>query len=225
MPRPHLPSVHRPQVLGPSRRARWRRWALRRAAAVACAVAAVVALVGVVRPPPPPTTPVLVAARALASGTVLVDGDLRLVRLPRDPPPVATLRDPGALVGRRLSGPVLGGEAITTTRLVPRTPADGLPPGTVAAHVLVADERILDLVSPGHRVTLFAEVGGAAVADDVLVLGVDTPDRASVTEPLPGVGSPARGLVCALPAADLERVFAGQRPEGGAPRVLPVVTG
>lgn len=225
MPRPHLPTFPRPGLLGPSRRARWRRWALRRLASAACAVAAVVVLVGVVRPPPAPTTPVVVAARDLASGAVLDEEDLRVVDVPRDPPPVATSADPSGLVGRRLTSRVTRGEVVTTTRLVPRTPADGLPSGTVAAHVLVADERSLDLVPVGHRVTLYAEVGGAALARDVLVLGVDTPEETSVTGPLPGTVPASRGLVCALTDADAERVFAGQRPEGGAPRVLPVVTG
>ncbi|MFW5469074.1 SAF domain-containing protein [Knoellia sp. CPCC 206435] len=225
MPRPHVPRFARPELLGPSRRARWRRWVLRRAAAAVCAAGAVVVLVGVVRPPPPATTPVLVAAHDLARGAVLDHEDVRLVHVPRDPPPVATTGDPSTLVGRRLSTAVLGGEPLTTTRLVPRTPADDLPAGTVAAHVVVADEHVLDLVSAGHRVTLFAELGGAALARDVLVLGVDTPEPASVTGPLPGADGLPGGLVCALSPADLERVFAGQRPEGGAPRVLPVVTG
>lgn len=170
-------------------------------------------------------THVVVAARPLAGGTVLGADDLRLVRVPRDPPRIATVADPDRLVGRRLTSPLASGETVTSTRLVPRTPADDLPVGTVAAHVVVADEHVLDLVSAGHRVTLFAEVGGEALARDVLVLGVDTPDRAVVTGPLPGAGSSPRGLVCALPDAAVERVFAGQRPEGGAPRVLPVVTG
>lgn len=225
MPRPRLPSLSRPELLGPSRRARWRRWVLRRVAAATCAVAAVVVLVGVVRPPPAPTTPVVVAARDLMSGTVLDAGDLRVVRVPREPPPVAGVAAPDRLVGRRLTSRLAGGERVTTTRLVPRTPSDGLPAGTVAAHVVVADARSLDLVSAGHRVTLFAEVGGAAIARDVLVLSVDTPDLASATGPLPGPDSLAKGLVCALSDADVDRVFAGQRPEGGPPLVLAVVTG
>lgn len=225
MPRPRLPSFSRPEVLGPSRRARWRRWALRRTAAAACAVAALVVLAGVVRPPPEPTTTVVVAGRVLAGGAVLDHEDLRVVSVPGERPPVAAVADPDRLVGRRLSSRVARGEIITTTRLVPRTPADGLPAGTVAAHVLVADERVLDLVSAGHRVTLFAEVGGEALARDVLVLGVDTPDRAASTGPLPGGVPTVGGLVCALSDSAVERVFAGQRPEGGAPRILPVVTG
>lgn len=129
------------------------------------------------------------------------------------------------LVGRRLGGRIAGGEPVTTTRLVARTASEGLPAGTVAAHVLVADERVLDLVAVGHRVTLFAEVGGSALAQDVLVLGIDTPESAFGAGPFPSGDAVARGLVCALTEADVDRVFAGHRPEGGAPRVLPVLTG
>ncbi len=170
-------------------------------------------------------THVVVAARDLAGGTVLAPDDLRLLRVPREPPPVAAVADPDLLVGRAVASRLASGETVTTTRLVPRSPGDDLPAGTVAAHVVVADEHVLDLVSAGHRVTLFAEVGGEALARDVLVLGVDTPDRASVTGPLPGHGSAPRGLVCALSDTAVDRVFAVQRPEGGPPRVLPVVTG
>ncbi|WP_404384864.1 SAF domain-containing protein [Knoellia locipacati] len=225
MPRFHLAALRRPEILGPSRRARWRRWALRRALAAACATAATLLLVGVVRPPPPPTTRVVVAAEALPGGGVLGEKDLRVVQVGRDSGLVATVADLRSLVGRRLASRVEPGEVITTTRLVPRSPLDGAPPGTVAAHLLVADAHALDLVSAGRRVTLYPDTGGAALAQDVLVLGVDTPGKASFTGSLPGGDDGARGLVTALEPAELERIFAGQRPDGGPPRVLAVVTG
>lgn len=225
MPRPRLPTVSRPGLLGPSRRARWRRWALRRGAAALCAVAAVLLVVDVVRPPPPDTVPVAVAARPLAGGAVLEAADLRVEQVARDQAPVRALGDPRLLVGRRLTSRVVPGEPLTTTRLVPRSPLDGAPAGTVAAHLLVADPRSLDLVSAGRRVTLFPDTGGAALAHDVLVLSVDTPGRSGLTGSLPGSHEDVLGLVLALDGADLERIFAGHRPEGGAPRVIPVVTG
>lgn len=185
-------------------------------------------LVAVVRPPSPTTTRVLVAARALSPGEVLSASDVRSADLTLkrgDAGTVGALADPRDLVGRRLTSRVLSGELLTSGRLVPQSPSDGLPKGTVAAHVLVADERSVDLMSAGRRVTLFADTGGGALARDVLVLGVDTPDPTTLTGSLPGGSDPARGLVVALFPADLERVFTGQRPEGGPPRVLPVVTG
>lgn len=220
-----LPALRRPGVLGPSRRARWRRWALRRALAALCAATATLLLVGVVRPPPPATTGVVVSTGALAAGAVLGPSDLRVVQVVGDARPVGTVKHPRPLLGRRLTSRVEPGEAITRSRLVPRSPADGAPPGTRAAHLLVADELSLDLVSAGVRVTVYPDTGGAALARDVLVLGTDTPDTASFTQSLPGADQGGRGLVAALEPADLDHIFAGQRPDGGPPRVLVVITG
>lgn len=228
MPRPRLPSLPHPELLGPSRRARWRRWALRRTAAVICAVGAVLALVGIVRPPAPATTTVLVAASALPPGTVLTASDVRAADATAGSDAVGVvgaMADPREVVGRRLTSRVLAGELLTAGRLVPQSPADGLPADIVAAHVLLADERSVDLVSAGLRVTLFADTGGEALAHDVLVLGVDTPEDPTLTGSLPGANTSPRGLVVALSPTALESVFAGQRPDGGPPRVLPVVTG
>lgn len=179
----------------------------------------------VVRPPQAPTTRVLVAARDLSGGAVLTSGDLRPAELLGGVDAVGgvgAVRSADQLVGRRLTSPVQNGEVLTSGRLVPRTAAEGLPADTVAAHVLHADERALDLVSPGQRVTVFAATGGEALARDVLVLGIDTPDTTPLTGSLPGSESSPRGLVLALPPAALDRVFAGQRPDGGPPRVVTV---
>ncbi|MDT0213198.1 SAF domain-containing protein [Rothia sp. ARF10] len=225
MPRIRLPSPRRPTLLGPSRRARWRRRVLRRAAAAASAAVAALLLVGVVRPPPPATSQVVVAAHPIAAGTVLAEDDLRVERVPGSSPPPASVDGFGPLVGRRVGTPVTAGELLTTTRLVPRSPADGAPRGTVAARLLVADGRSLDLVSAGRRVTVYADTGGPALAHDVLVLGTDTPEPMSFAGSFPGPGDVGAGIVLALEPAELDRIFAGQRPEGGPPRVLTVVTG
>ncbi|KGN36515.1 Flp pilus assembly protein CpaB [Knoellia subterranea KCTC 19937] len=193
-------------------------------AAALCAVAGVAVLVGVVRPPAAPTRPVVVAARAVPAGSLIAPSDVRVVRLSESVPLVGALARPDAVVGRQVAGRLEVGEVMTPSRLVPRTVADGLPRGTVAAHVTVADPGVLDLVSAGRRITLFADTGGPALAQDVLVLAVDTPERATFTGSLPGGETLARGLVVALNQAEAERIFAGQRPEGGPPTVLAVVT-
>lgn len=167
----------------------------------------------------------VVASRPLAAGAVLEPADLRVVDVASDPGPVSTVSDPTLLTGRRLTSRIDSGEPVTATRLVPRSPVDGAPAGTVAAHLLVADEASLDLVSAGRRVDLFPDVGGPVMARDVLVLGVDTPGRATLTGSLPGSHDASRGLVLALEPAAVDRIFAGQRPDGGAPRVIAVVTG
>ncbi|KGN30224.1 flagellar protein FlgA [Knoellia sinensis KCTC 19936] len=192
---------------------------------MACAAAAIVLLVALVRPPEAPTTPVVVAARALPAGVDLAAADLHVVRVAAHPAPAGAVASPGTLLGRRLATRVEPGEPITLTRLMPRSPADGLAPGTVAAHLTVGDVGALDLVEPGSRVDLFADVGGPALAQDVLVLAVDTPGSASLTGSLPGAETVPPGLFVALDRAGVTRIFAGQRPDGAAPRVLPVVSG
>ena len=185
-------------------------------------------LLALVRPPPPATTAVLVAARDLPPGSVLTPEDVRGVDVPGDhesPGVVGALSDVGDVIGRRLSAGATAGELVTASRLVPRSAAEGLPEDTVAAHVLHADEGALDLIAAGQRVTIFADTGGEALARNILVLGVDTPENPAVTGSLPGTGSVPRGLLLALPATELGRVFAGQRPAGGPPRDLTVVTG
>lgn len=184
-------------------------------------------LVGVVRPPPMPTMQVAVAASDLGAGSVLTAGDLRTGHVTGGPDGVGTVgavHDAGELVGRRLTSPMAAGEVFTSGKLIPRSAAEGLPSNTVAAHVLVADERSLDLISAGRRVSLFADTGGAALAQDVLVLGVDLSDTPTLTGSLSGSQNSPRGLIVALPPTAVERIFAGQRPEGGPPRILAVMT-
>ena len=156
---------------------------------------------------------------------MLGEDDLHVERLPGATGPPATVSAPRELVGRRVGTPVTAGEVLTTTRLVPRSPADGAPPGTVAARLLVADGRSLDLVSAGRRVSVYADTGGPALAHDVLVLGTDTPEPTAYAGSLPSPNDAGAGVVLALAPAALDRIFAGQRPEGGPPRVLAVVTG
>lgn len=190
-----------------------------------CAAAAVLLVVGVLRPPPPTSWAVVVAAGPLAAGGVLESSDLRVSRVLGPARPVASVDDPRRLVGRRLGTAVAAGEEVTATRLVPRSVADGLPRGTVAASLAVADPRSLELVSAGRRVTVYADTGGPPLARDVLVLGTDTPDPPVFPGSLPNGDTAAPGLLVALTDAEVDRVFAGQRLEGGPPRVLAVVTG
>lgn len=198
---------------------------LRRVAAAVCAGTAVLLLVGVLRPPPPESVAVVVAARSLDAGARIERSDLDIVQAPVDRARAAGTTDPAAFVGRRLASRIEGGETLTASRLVPRTVIEGLESGTVAARVGVVDAGSLALVSPGRRVSLYSEVGGPALARDALVLAVDTPGTEPLTASPPGVQTVAHGLVVALPEAAAERIFAGQRPDGGVHLVVPVVTG
>ncbi len=207
-----------PGLTGPGRRARWRRGLLRRAAAACCVAGAAFVGVHTVRPPPPPSVPVLVAARAVAPGSVLAEGDVAVRAVP------LVARQPGAVtttagaVGRRVGGPLLPGEAVTSSRLVPRTVAEGLRMGEVALHVLLADPSGVDLVVPGHRVTVFPAGGGDALATGARVLSVDPQVVDSATAL--GGGPPAgRGVVLALPGDAARTVLGGHGGLEGPPVV------
>src|SRR4051812_41492741 len=106
--------------------------------------------------PASPTSPVVVAARALPAGHVLRRGDVRVLRWPTALRQVTARSGPGAVIGRRLTGPVAAREPLTANRVLGRNLTAGLPDGVVAAAVPVADAHVVDLVRPGDRVDLLA---------------------------------------------------------------------
>lgn len=206
------PSV-RDVLRGRSRAQRWRRTVARRVLAFLALASALVLTQWSLRSPGPATTAVAVAGRDLAAGTVLGRGDLVLARLPRDLVPSAS-SDPGHVLGRRLATPLARGEPVTPTRLVPRTLADGLPPGTTAVHVLATDTHMLELVGPGQEVRLHRPSDGAVLVERAMVLGVDLPVAGSG----PALGGPdPRGLVVAVPTDSLTLLLL--TPDGSGPRV------
>ncbi|MBR7744838.1 hypothetical protein KC207_16200 [Phycicoccus sp. BSK3Z-2] len=209
-----------PGLTGPGRAARWRRSVLRRLLSAVCAAGAVAGVVHAVRPPPPPLSPVLVAARDVPAGSVLDAGHLTVVDVP-DP-----ARQPGALsvladaVGRRVGSALASGEALTSTRLVPRTASDGLASGHVAVHVHLVDPGSVDLLTSGARVLVYPAEGGEPLADDATVLAVDPPVPVG---PLGGEQR-ARGVVLEVADASARAVLAGHGSLSGGPVVAVVVT-
>ncbi len=219
-----MPSLPRPlpSVTGPGRRARWRRVVLRRVLAGGCASAAAWLLVTELRPPPPPSVEVVTAAAAVPAGTVLTARDVTTTRLPEDAVQPGALTDPADALGRRLASGLAPGESLTRTRLVPRTPAEGLGAGRVALHVTLADPVTADVVRAGQEVVVFPALGGAALARSAVVLATDPP----VAESVPGLGpASARGVVLGLPAAEAEHVLAGHGGLEGPVVVNLVATG
>jgi pilus assembly protein CpaB len=169
--------------------------------------AAVGLVVTELRPPPPPTTPVLLAARPVAAGEVLAAADVRVV------PVSSGAIQPGALtsvpdaVGRRVGAGLAAGEALTATRLVPRSPVDGLPPGRVALHVVAADPASVDLLAPGDAARVYPAAGGAPLAVAARVLATDPPGTSP--DPLTTSAAAARGLVLSLTATEADAVLGG----------------
>lgn len=161
--------------------------ARRRPVAAACAGLALLAAVQAARPQPAPTVPVRVAARDLASGTVLSGDDLVTRRYP------ASVAPPGSVsraVGRTLAAPVRAGEPVTDVRLVAPSLVAGYP-GRVALPVRVVDADAVALLRVGDHVSLVAadpRRGTASyVAVDVPVLALPISDsEAPETARLPG---------------------------------------
>jgi len=195
LPPPLLAAKRPAPALEPARRrwerAREARLLLARFRPLLLAFAALAVLLSVVRalsPPAVPTSPVLVAARDLATGHVIGDGDLRQVDWPADlsPPPGDPART-GGLTGRALASPVRAGEPVTDARLLGPGVLTGQPAGTLAVPVRLADASAAGLVAAGDRVDLIAgpppdaaafesgPPGTDVVASDVLVLAVPGP--------------------------------------------------
>ncbi|WP_289017783.1 SAF domain-containing protein [Aeromicrobium sp. REDSEA-S32_B7] len=127
-------------------------------AALCTALAVLLALTSVRRPPD--QVEVAVAARDLASGTVLSADDVTSSLLPAGAAPQHLLSSDD-LEGRRVGGPMRRGEAFTDVRLLAAGPVDGLPPGHVVTAVRLADATSGQAVRVGDRVEVLAVATGA----------------------------------------------------------------
>ena len=191
---------------------------LRRVVAVAAIVLAVALIAGHLRPDPPATRQITVAARDLPAGHLLTPSDLRTVQVPADLEAFERAADEADLPGRVIATRVDRGEVLSNSRLIARTPGEGLPDGTAPFHVVVSDPRMLDLAGPGQRVRVHRARTGAMLAQDVLVLGVDPPEQAGGGL-FPASAGMERGLVLALPPEVIDAALATPEPDGLVPRV------
>ena len=182
-------------LLGAGRRGAWRRRVLRRAVSAVLAGVAVLGCVAVARTPEGgPRTPVVVAARDLPAGHVLRPADLLVQHRPAGFAPGRAVHDAGQVSGRRLAGPLSGGEVLTPGRLVGPGLLDGRGDGARAVHVPVADPGALAMVGAGDTVDLVAATG-QVLASAVTVLSVDRPSESSG---LTGIGGAGGGIVAAV---------------------------
>jgi Flp pilus assembly protein CpaB len=149
--------------------------ARRRPLAALCAAVAVLAAVHAARPSPSETVAVTVAARDLASGTVLGPDDVVVRRFPAGTAPHGAETQ---AIGRTLAAPVRRGEPVTDVRLVAPGLVSGYP-GRVALPVRIADPDAVGLLRVGDRVDLVAadpRTGTASyVAVGVPVLALPAP--------------------------------------------------
>ena len=174
----------------------WPRWL----AAGLCLIAAAVAALGsATRSGPPPSSTIVVAARDLPAGHLLVPADLRMVRwpdsaLPRDPMP-----SQAGAIGQRTAQQLFRGEPMSSAALLDPAVVSALAAGQVAASVTLAGRDQGALVHRGAVIDLYPAsdqglVGGSplpatghAIAEHVRVLAV-LPDSAP---PADGTGQSA----------------------------------
>ncbi len=98
-------------------------------------------------------TPVVVAARDLSPGSELRTDDLTLESFDAATVPDGSQRDPTALVGARVAGPVRRGEVLTDARIVtPRLAESTAGPDARLVGVHPADSALLDVLRAGDTV-------------------------------------------------------------------------
>lgn len=211
-----MKSLPFPGLTGPSRRAHWRRHVVRRATAAALLCAALVLVLLELRPLAAPVTTVVIARHALAAGSVLGPGDLDAVDVPTAQAQPGHLRDPADVTGRRIGTEVVTGEALTRTRLVPRSAADGLSGSRTALHVVAADPASVSLLHVGQQVVVYGPAGGPALAPGAQVLAIDPEQPSELLSP---TATPARGVVLALARSDVQRVLTTADAAPGPPVV------
>jgi Flp pilus assembly protein CpaB len=120
------------------------------------------------------TVAVLVASRSLAVGMTLSAGNVRIAQWPASVRPATALQRPLDAIGRRLASPLTTGDAVTQQRLVGGDLAAGLPAGTVAAPITLANSAAANLIRAGDYVDLLSPPSpdGAGTSAQILALGV-----------------------------------------------------
>lgn len=211
-----------PGVTGASRRARWRRHVLRRVAAATLLSTALVLVLFELRPLPPPSTTVVIARHPVAAGSVLGPGDLDAVDVPLTQAQPGHVRDPAEVTGLRIGSALATGEALTATRLAPRSAADGLAVSLTALHVVAADPDSVSLLHVGQRVVVYGPAGGPALAQTAQVLAIDPAQHSDLLSPRE---EPARGVVLALARGEVQKVLTTADAVSGPPVVHVIGTG
>ncbi|WP_230855157.1 SAF domain-containing protein [Arthrobacter terrae] len=187
------------------------------AALLLCAATAVA--VGQLTPAPEDTTVIVVAARDLASGTMLGATDVALQRLPQDAVPAAALRTQDSVAGRQLAGPLRQGQVLTDAALLGSGLLVGTPIGSQAVPIRLADAATVALIHPGQlvNVVLSTSTGLDDVADNQMLAEAvpvlwKPPDVGLSQDLLPG--KEAGGLVVVAATGNQALKLAGASARG-----------
>lgn len=146
---------------------------------------------------------VVVAGHDVGPGTLLSTGDVTLQHRPAATIPDGAARDPAAMVGATLAGPVRRGEVLTDVRLLgPRLTEAAAGPDARLVPVHPADVALIDVLRPGDIVDVVTAgqadstpgpaTGPRVVAAGGIVVTVSGPRHSTSDE---------RVVLVALPAA------------------------
>ncbi|NUS37323.1 MAG: flagellar biosynthesis protein FlgA [Pseudarthrobacter sp.] len=122
------------------------------AALLLCAAAALA--VQQLTPAPLTTVAALAAARDLPAGTALAASDIAPVRVPPGVVAEGFLQDVGSTAGKQLAAPLRKGQLLSDTQLLGPGLLAGMPPGSAAVPLRMADASSIQLVSPGQLVNV-----------------------------------------------------------------------
>lgn len=148
--------------------------------------AAVVTGLGVLAPASEHGVPVLVAVRDLGAGAVVGPGDVEVRAVPRRVVPDGARADAPTAVGRTRGGAVRRGELLTDTRRAGAGLLHGLPEGTTATPVRLADAGAAALLAPGDVVDVLAAAAGAQATGEEEAASVVAPSVTVLAVPSAG---------------------------------------
>jgi len=186
----------------------WSRTAAARRAAAGALV--ILAAVAALRPDPDDArTDIVVAARDLAPGIELSEGDVRLETHTATTIPDGSQSDLGAVVGATLAGPARRGEPLTDVRLLgPRLAKSSAGPNARIVPLHLQDTALLDLIRPGDVVDVLAAGADTAAGGNAAPQVVATGAIVVLASQKPtGTGNGGdRVVLVALPAHDANEV-------------------
>mgnify|MGYP000845095333 FL=1 len=124
--------------------------------------------------------PAVVLTRSVAAGTALRSDDLKVARLPSEMLPGQRFPDPGELIGQTLG---FGLEAGTVLQPGMLAASPSLAEGRSLVPVLIRDNSLRSLMTPGTPITLVLADSGQVVTADARISAAPTRSNGTVLNP------------------------------------------
>lgn len=175
---PHARSSQQPLARGSRLQSRrvtgWLNRNRRLAVALLLCLAAGIA-VHQLTPSPATTVTSLASARDLPAGTALTSADIVSVNVPQEILSGGALTDTDTVAGRQLAVPLRKGQLLADTQLLGPGLLAGMPTGSAAVPLRMADASSIQLISPGQLVNVVMTKGSGyeqQSSSEVLAEGV-----------------------------------------------------